>query len=81
MKIFVHFFGHSFCKCCYQNPVTFCNPFINFIQQIINLVYTGTDFNRRIQANLWAYHLFHNNTSGFFQFIIIRSCRNKNCLV
>ena len=36
-------------KCCYQNTVAFCNSFINFIQQIINLIYGWTDFNRRIQ--------------------------------
>ena len=72
MKIFIHFFCHSFGKCCYQYPVAFCNSFINFIQQVIDLVYTRTYFNRRIQQTCWPYHLFYHYTSAFFQFIIIR---------
>src|SRR6187455_1415785 len=81
VKIFIHLFSHSFSKRCYQHPIAFCNPFIDLIQKVINLIYAWSYFNGWIEQTCWPNNLFYNYATAFLQFKIIRCCRNKNGLI
>ena len=81
LQIFVHFFSHAFGKCGYQHPVALLYPFINFIQQIINLVEAGPYFNGRFQQTCWPHNLLHHYPPGLLQFIVAGRCTNIHHLV
>ena len=79
--IFVEFLGHAFGKGGDQDAFVNLSAFADLFQQVVHLVFGGTDLYGRIQQAGGPHDLFHHQAARLFQFIVGRGCAHINGLM